>query len=248
MEFTLKPFPFDQIGNDYRYHFKHNSFLISGNSNSEINHLLKDLLHYHKTIPLGLIFTTEERKVLYEDYMPEHLIHTKVSKKTISAITKRQRELFKNRETDDSDRRIFVVFDSFQNSHFQKSKDIRFFMQLGRTFSILTIFIFRNPIPISPLYFSCFDFVFIQKNHLIPNEDIYKSYCKNEISFDIYQQLMDHLNMSEFLVIHLYTRDDSLDNIFYYKGSQKETFKMCCEEAWNLKNDEFDEMIQYKEI
>ena len=57
------------------------------------------------------------------------------------------------------------------------------------------------------------------------------NFCKNEISFDIYQQLIDHLNMSEFLAIHLYTRDDDLENIFYYKGTPQEPFKMCCEEA-----------------
>ena len=243
MEFILKPFPFDQIGNENPSYLKHNAFIIVGESFQANQHLIKDLLEYHKDIPAGIVITSSEKKPFYEEMIPSCFIHTIFSKKITENIQKRQSKLFSKRNEDpEIDRRMFVIFDCFEDHNWQKDKKIRWMLELGRTFSIVSIFIFPKPIRIIPQFYACFDFLFLLKEHLIPNEDSYKNYCQM-ISKDVYEELMNQLDLHEYLVLHLYTRNDDLDSIFYYKGVQKPPFKLFSEEVWQMNDQiEIDQM------
>lgn len=98
------------------------------------------------------------------------------------------------------------------------------------------------------------DFVFILRENLINNrKKLYEQYAGMFPSFDIFCQVMDQCTENyECIVIHNNAKSNKLeDQVFWYKASDHEEFRVGAAEYWEYhtrNNDEQDEDDHYQEF
>ena len=220
--------------------------LLIGKRRSGKSFCLKDLLSYHKDIPVCVIISpTEVSNQFFQKFVPNILIYDDYDPEIIQRfldrqikVTKQRNEEIKKYGKSDIDPRAFIILDDcmFNSSIWQKDKNIRSIFMNGRHYSILTIITSQTPLGLNPSLRSQIDYVFIFKNNVIKErEKIYNHYAGICNSFDVFNKIMDNTTANfEVMVIDNTTQENSItEQIKWYKAVDK-NFKMCSPELWNL--------------
>jgi hypothetical protein len=204
----------------------HNSFLI------------RDLLYYQQSLPAGLVVSkTDKLTHYYEQFIPPVLIHDEYSPELIDKLFDRQKKAI---EEDWSNPHVFLIFDDTLSDAGTWKKDPRikeiFFN--GRHYKILFLLTMQSPMAITPDLRGNIDFTFILRT---PNQknrkDIYDNYCGMFPSREIFEKVLDACTEDYgCLVVDNTSRSNKLeDQVFYYKASDHEPFKLCPKQFWQQK-------------
>jgi len=211
--------------------------------------LVRDLLYYHQDIPIGTVISgTEAGNGFYGKLVPKLFIHDEYNSAIIENILKRQRIVLKQIKKEkiaygksNIDARAFVILDDclYDNS-WSREKVMRLLFMNGRHWKIMLIITMQYPLGVPPNLRTNIDYTFILREPYISNRKrIYENYAGMFTTFESFCQVMDQCTENyECLVISNNSKSNKLeDQIFWYKASSHNNFKLGSKEFWELSKD-----------
>lgn len=210
--------------------------------------LAKDILYYHRDIPVGTIISgTESANHFFSDFIPQIFIHDEYNPQIVSNFIKRQKKVKKKIEKGetDLDPRAFLVFDDcLYDESWKRDKCIREIFMNGRHLDILYLLTMQHPLGIPPYLRTNIDFVFILRDNYISNRRrIYDHYAGMFKTFEMFCSVMDKCTENyECLVIDNTIQSNKIeDQIFWYKAEDHGFFKIGPEEIWSYSEEKYVE-------
>ena len=208
--------------------------------------LVKDLLYYHKDIPVGTIISgTEGSNKFYSSIAPSIFIHNEYTPEVVHNFVKRQTNV--SREDSDEkqkygkssiDPRAFLLLDDcLHDNSWAKNKDIRYLFMNGRHANAMFITTMQYCMGIPPGLRTNIDYVFLLREPIVANRRrLYEQYAGMFPSFDIFCQVMDQSTSNyECLVIDNNCQSNKLeDMVFWYKADMHEDFKIGHPDVWQF--------------
>jgi hypothetical protein len=214
---------------------------------------VKDLLYYHRDIPVGtLISGTESANRTYSDNIPGIFIYDEYTPELLDKVMKRQELMMKrlNKEKmlygkSSLDPRAFLILDDcLHDNTWVRDKNIRYAFLNGRHRKIFVIITMQYPLGITPNLRTNIDYVFIMRENNYQNRRrIYECYAGMFPTFDVFCSVMDSCTENfECLVIDNTAKSNKLqDQVFWYKADDHGAFTMCSREAWQMHNENIND-------
>lgn len=214
--------------------------------------LVKDLLFYHRDIPIGTIISgTEAANKFYSYIVPSLFIHDDYTPGIIDNVLKRQKLIVKKMEKEKSrgghriDPRAFLILDDclYDNSWI-KDKNVRSLFMNGRHWKIMFMITMQYPLGIPPNLRTNIDYVFIlRENNMQNRRRIYENYAGMFPSFDCFCQCMDQCTENyECLVIQVNASSNKLeDQVFWYKAEPHDNFRIGAKEFWDAHQENYND-------
>ena len=221
--------------------------VLIGRRDTGKSYLVKDLLYYHQDIPVGTVISgTEAGNGFYGSIVPKLFIHDEYNSAIIENILKRQKVVLKQmkkeeqayRKKSNIDPRAFVIMDDclYDNS-WSREKVMRLLFMNGRHWKIMLIITMQYPLGVPPNLRTNIDYTFILREPYIANRKrIYENYAGMFPTFESFCQIMDQCTENyECLVISNNAKSNKLeDQIFWYKATSHNNFKLGNKEYWEL--------------
>ena len=247
----LKKFDMSSIADD-------KVVVLVGKRETGKSFLVKDLLYYHRGIPIGTVISgTEASNSFYGKMVPSLFIHDEYSPEIISNVLKRQKLFIKEmnkyavertRANNQMDPRSFLILDDcLYDQSWVKNKDVRALFMNGRHYKIMFIITMQYALGIPPNLRTNIDYVFIlRENYLANRKRLYDNYAGMFPSFEIFCQVMDQCTENfECLVINNNAKSNKLeDQVFWYKASPHDDFRIGAREFWEHHTNNFDDSIK----
>ena len=171
--------------------------------------LVKDLLYYHKDVPLGTVISgTEAANTFYGHMVPSLFIHDAYTPPIIANAVKRQRMVIKKINKDKAqfgssniDPRAFLILDDcLYDQSWVRDENIRNLFMNGRHFKILFIITTQYALGVPPNLRTNIDYVFILRENYVSNRKrLYEHYAGMFPSFEIFCQVMDACRQKTFI-------------------------------------------------
>lgn len=208
--------------------------------------LVKDLLYYHRDVPIGTVISgTEAGNGFYASLVPKLFIHEEYSAVLIENVLRRQKTVLKQikREMEmykkcSIDPRTFVILDDcLFDSTWTRDKLMRCMFLNGRHWKIMLIITMQHPLGIPPSLRTNIDYVFILRENSINNrKKIWDNYASVFPTFESFCDVMTQCTSNyECLVVDNNTKSNELtDQIFWYKANPHEDFRLGSKEFWEL--------------
>jgi hypothetical protein len=211
--------------------------------------LIKDLIYYHRHIPIGTVISgTESANRFYGDFMPSIFIHDEYQPGIISNVIKRQQVIKRKFDKDPNiDPNAFMILDDcLYDSSWTRDKNVRCLFMNGRHFNILFAIAMQFPLGIPPNLRTNIDYVFILRENNINNRRrIYENYASMFPTFEVFCTVMDQCTENhECLVLQINSNSNKLeDQVFWYKAQSHEDddFKIGCKDFWVLSAEKEEE-------
>ena len=233
--------------------------VLIGRRDTGKSFLVRDLLYYHQSIPIGTVISgTEEGNGFYSSMVPRLFIHNEYNSAIIENILKRQRMVIKKinkeeeqyRRKSSIDARAFVILDDcLYDNTWARDKLMRLMFMNGRHWKLMLIITMQYPLGVPPTLRTNIDYVFILREPYIANRKrIYENYAGMFPTFESFCQVMDQCTENyECLVINNNAKSNKLqEQVFWYKAESHGDFKLGSKEFWELsKNYNSDEEEQY---
>jgi hypothetical protein len=228
------------------------TILLLGRRRSGKSFLARDIFYYHRDIPRGIVFSgTENANPFFGDFIPDTFIHSEYSPDLIDTVLANQGlKIRKAREQGVKDgllesNRFFIVLDDMlaDASSWKKEKTIQEIFFNGRHFNIFFILTMQYPLGIPPALRSNIDYVFIFNEPSIKNrKKIYEDYVSVIPSFDVFNNILDFCTQNhECLVVKTTgTSTDMKDQVFWYKATEHEDFKVGHPKLWEYHNSRYN--------
>jgi hypothetical protein len=225
--------------------------VMIGKRNTGKSFLVKDLLYYHKDIPIGNVLSgTEEANGFYGKMMPQLFIHGGYTPDIVDRFIKRQRQVIKelNKERERGvtaenssidPRAFFILDDCLYDNSWTTDINIRSLFMNGRHYKVFFIITMQYPLGIPPNLRANIDYVFIlRNNNTSDRKRIYEHYAGVFPSFDIFCQVMDQCTQNyECLVINNTVSSTKLEDcVFWYKADPHDDFKIGHPTVWKYNN------------
>ena len=225
--------------------------------------LVRDILYHNKDMPIGTIISgTEGANSFYSHMVPSIYIYGEYEPQIIDNVIKRQvlvrkemkKEVAMRGHTNIDPRAFLILDDCLYDASWTKDKNVRSLFMNGRHYNETFIITMQYCMGIPPSLRTNVDFVFILRENLINNrKKLYEQYAGMFPSFDIFCQVMDQCTENyECIVIHNNAKSNKLeDQVFWYKASDHEDFRVGAAEYWEYhtrNNDEQDEDDHYQEF
>lgn len=238
MKLELKKFDPSVIKND-------SVVVFIGKRNTGKSYCMKDILSYHKNIPVGVVISpTEKANCYFEKFIPKMLIYDEyepsITKKFLERqikINKENNDHIKKKGISDIDPRAFLIFDDcLYDKSWINDKYIRSTFMNGRHYKIFFLITMQHAMGLPPVLRGNIDYVFIFRNNIIKEQEkIYHHYAGMCPTFQVFQKILNATTSNyECLVIDNKTQSNKLeDQIKWYKAKEN-NFKMCSEELWDL--------------
>jgi hypothetical protein len=163
--------------------------------------LVKDLLYYHRDIPIGTVISaTESANGFYGDIIPSIFIHDEYTPGVVSNVIKRQKMLKKRIDkekktygTSRIDPRSFLILDDcLYDSCWSKDKNIKLLFMNGRHYNMMFVITMQYPLGVPPNLRTNIDYVFILRENLVSNRKrIYENFAGMFPNFDVFCSVMD---------------------------------------------------------
>ena len=220
--------------------------VLIGRRDTGKSFLVRDLLYYHRNIPIGTVISgTEAGNGFYSSHVPKLFIHEEYNSGIIENILKRQRSVIKEvkkqiqvyRKSQIDPRAFCILDDCLFDSSWTKDKMMRLLFMNGRHWKIMLIITMQYPLGIPPTLRTNIDYVFILREPYIANRKrIYENYAGMFPTFESFCQVMDQCTENfECLVIDNNVKSNKLhDQIFWYKAQQHGDFKLGSKEFWEI--------------
>lgn len=210
--------------------------------------LVKDLLYYHRDIPIGTVISpTESANEAYGKIVPSLFIHDEYTPQLLENVLKRQKMMTKriNREKAmygkcSLDPRAFLLLDDcLYDDCWKKDKNIKYIFMNGRHQKIMMIITMQYPLGVPPTLRTNVDYVFILREPVVSNRRrIFDNYAGMFPNFETFCQVMDQCTENfECLVIHNNAKSNRLeDQVFWYKAEPHGDFTLGSREFWLMHN------------
>jgi len=223
--------------------------VLIGRRDTGKSFLVRDLLYYHQDIPIGTVISgTEAGNGFYGKLVPKLFIHDEYNSAIIENILKRQRIVLKQIKKEklaygksNIDARAFVILDDclYDNS-WSREKVMRLLFMNGRHWKIMLVITMQYPLGVPPNLRTNIDYTFILREPYLTNRKrIYENYAGMFTTFESFCQVMDQCTENyECLVISNNAKSNKLsDQIFWYKASAHNEFKLGSKEFWEMSKD-----------
>lgn len=239
MKLELKKFDINTITND-------KVVVMIGKRNTGKSYLIKNLLYYHKDLPIGTVISgTESANHFFESIVPKMFIHDEYQHDIIDNVVRRQQMILKkiNKETTlygscKLDPRSFLILDDcLYDSTWTKDRNVRALFMNGRHLKMFFIISMQYPLGIPPNLRTNIDFIFILRENIVANRRrIYDNYAGMFPTFEIFSQVLDQCTENfECLVIDNTTKSNKIeDTVFWYKAHEHENFEVCLPTYWEM--------------
>lgn len=208
--------------------------------------LVKDLLYYHRDVPIGTVISgTEAGNGFYSALVPKLFIHEEYSSVLIENVLRRQKTVLKQMKREMEmykkctiDPRTFIILDDcLFDSTWTRDKLMRGIFMNGRHWKIMMIITMQTPLGIPPNLRTNIDYVFILRETFANNrKKIYENYASVFPTFESFCDVMNQCtNNYECLVIDNNTKSNELtDQVYWYKANPHEEFRLGSKEFWEL--------------
>lgn len=215
--------------------------------------LIKDLIYYHRHIPIGTVISgTESANKFYGDFMPSMFIHDEYTPQIISSALKRQQVIKRKHDKNPNiDPNAFVILDDcLYDSSWTKDKNVRCLFMNGRHFNVLFAIAMQFPLGIPPNLRTNIDYVFILRENNINNRRrIYENYASMFPTFEVFCTVMDQCTENhECLVLQINSASNKLeDQVFWYKAKNHDNFRIAIDEFWKISEEKEKEKLRREE-
>ena len=215
--------------------------------------LIKDLIYYHRHIPIGTVISgTESANKFYGDFMPSMFIHDEYTPQIISSALKRQQVIKRKHDKNPNiDPNAFVILDDcLYDSSWTKDKNVRCLFMNGRHFNVLFAIAMQFPLGIPPNLRTNIDYVFILRENNINNRRrIYENYASMFPTFEVFCTVMDQCTENhECLVLQINSASNKLeDQVFWYKAKNHDNFRIAIDEFWKISEEKEKERLRREE-
>jgi len=245
MSLELKKFNMNMISND-------KVVVLIGKRETGKSFLVKDLLFYHKDMPVGTVISgTEGANAFYSKIMPSIFIHGEYRPEIITNVLKRQKKVINtiNKEIEEIgdstiDPRAYLILDDcLYDKSWVNNKDIRSLFMNGRHYKIMFLITMQYALGIPPNLRTNIDFVFLlRENYMSNRKRLYEQYAGMFPSFDVFCQVMDQCTEDfECLVINNNAKSNKLeDQVFWYKAEPHDDFQLGASEFWQYHSQNFN--------
>jgi hypothetical protein len=240
MKLELKKFDPSKIASD-------SVVVFIGKRNTGKSYCMKDILNFHRDIPVGVVVSpTERANGYFEKFIPKMLIYDECEEGTlkkfldrqISITTERKKEI-KLRGNSQIDARSFLILDDcLYDKRWINNVNIRSIFMNGRHYKIFFLITMQHALGLPPVLRNNIDYIFIFRNNILKEKQkIYDNYAGMFPSFEAFNQVMNQTTENfECLVIDNKIQSNKLqDQVFWYKASES-NFKMCSPDIWELQN------------
>lgn len=253
MQLQLKKFDITSISDD-------KVVVLIGKRDTGKSFLVKDLLYYHRDIPIGTVISaTESANKFYSHIVPSLFIHDDYDGDIVDKVLKRQKMIIGKINNDIArsgnstiDPRAFLILDDcLFDSSWTKDKNIRSLFMNGRHYKIMFIITMQYPLGIPPNLRTNIDYVFILREQYVSNRKrIYDNFAGCFPSFEVFCQVMDQCTENyECLVIFNNAKSNRLeDQVFYYKAEHHDNFKMGARVFWDVHKECFQDNTETEEM
>lgn len=220
--------------------------LFIGKRNVGKSLMLRYILSFHQSLPIGVIISpTERANHFFETFIPKMLIYDEYDPAITSRFLDRQikitdqynAEIKKYGRTDLDPRAFFVLDDCLYDKTWPNDKNIRATFMNGRHFKIFFMITMQYPLGIPPHLRANVDYVFIFRDNQIKNrERIYQQYAGMFPTFEIFNQVMDQCTENyECLVIDNKVQSNKIeDQVYWFKANPDVNFKLCSKQLWDM--------------
>jgi len=232
--------------------------VMIGRRDTGKSYLVRDLLYYHQSIPIGTVISgTEIANPFFSKMVPRIFIHDEYNSLIIENILKRQRTALSQMQQEQErfnrcqfDPRTFVILDDcLYDDKWCRDKLMRLLFMNGRHWKVLLCITMQHPLGIPPSLRTNIDYVFILRENIMSNRRrIYENYASMFPTFELFCNIMDQTTENyECLVIHNNAKSNKLtDQIFWYKAQSHPDFRMGSKEFWELsKNINPDDTLDF---
>jgi hypothetical protein len=216
-----------------------------GKRNTGKSYCMKDILSYHKDLPVGIVISpTEVANNYFEKFVPNMLIYDEYEPTIIQRFVDRQININKQKNDQikkfgrsDIDNRAFLILDDcLYDKTWPTDKNIRSIFMNGRHYKIFFLITMQFCLGLPPILRANIDYVFIFKNNLLKErEKLFNHYAGVFNDFNTFCTVMDKCTEDyECLVIDNKIQSNKLeDQVKWYKAKEVD-FKLCNPELWNL--------------
>jgi hypothetical protein len=249
MNLALKKFDITSISSD-------KVVVFIGKRNTGKSFLVKDLLYYHKHVPIGTVISaTEEANPFYGDMIPSLFIHNQYTPEIIANSLKRQKMVIKKLNKDKNqfgnsniDPHAFLILDDcLYDQSWIRDENIRSLFMNGRHYKILFIITMQYALGVPPSLRTNIDYVFILRENYVSNRKrLYEHYAGMFPTFEIFCQVMDQCTEDfNCLVINNNASSNKLeDQVFWYKADMHPEFKIGASEFWKHHNNNYNDDME----
>lgn len=237
MNIQLKKFDMNNIKDD-------KVIVLIGKRDTGKSFLVKDLLYYHQSIPIGTVISgTESANSFYSDIIPSLFIHDEYTSDLIANVVKRQKIVVNKYKQEIAtkgrsrvDPRAFLILDDcLYDKSWIKDTNIRTIFMNGRHYSMMFIITMQYALGIPPNLRTNVDYVFILRENYVSNRKrLYEHYCGMFPTFEMFCQVMDQCTENyECLVINNNAKSNKLeDQVFWYKAAPHNDFQIGSSKFW----------------
>jgi len=240
MKLELKKFDPAKIASD-------SVVVFIGKRNTGKSYCMKDILNYHRDIPVGVVISpTERANGYFEKFIPKMLIYDECEENTLKKYLDRQISITTERKKDIKltgssriDARSFLILDDcLYDKKWINNINIRSIFMNGRHYKIFFLITMQHALGLPPVLRNNIDYIFIFRNNILKEKQkIYDNYAGMFPSFEAFNQVMNQTTENfECLVIDNKIQSNKLeDQVFWYKASES-NFKMCSQDIWELQH------------
>lgn len=216
-----------------------------GKRNTGKSYCMKDILHYNRDIPVGVVISpTERANGFFEKFIPKMLLYDECEESTIKKFldrqikltTERKKELKKMGNSQIDSRAFFILDDCLYDKKWINNINIRSMFMNGRHYKIFFLITMQHALGLPPVLRNNIDYIFIFRNNILKEKQkIYDNYAGMFPSFEVFNQVMNQTTENfECLVIDNKIQSNKLqEQVFWYKATDV-NFKMCNNELWEM--------------
>jgi hypothetical protein len=247
MNFQIKKFNINTIRERCEMDSRKSPMIVViGKKDTGKSFLVRDILYNVKDeFPIGTVISaTEVANEFFQHMVPSKLIHDKykpdivnnVIKRQLAIKTARNAEKGRNGGNSNIDPRAFLILDDcLYDGSWIREDSTRYMFMNGRHVDVMTIITMQYPLGITPNLRTNVDFIFILRETMIGNRKrIYENFAGMFHTFEMFCQFMDQCTENfECLVVCNGVQSNRLeDQVFWYKASDHEPFKLCDDSLW----------------
>jgi len=218
-----------------------------GRRGSGKSFLLRNLCHFHRSIPCGtFISPTESSNEFFGKFVPSIFIFDEFQPDVLDRFVKRQimitkkynQEIKANGRSSIDPRAICVLDDCLASaSSWLSDKNIKFLFLNGRHCHILFCLTSQYPLGMPPLFRTNIDYSFLLREPIKSNRKrLYEAYAGMVPSLDMFETILDNCTSNyECLVVNNCTTSNKLeDQLFWYKAPETPPFRLGAPQFWEL--------------
>tara|TARA_A100001037_G_scaffold129301_1_gene117119 strand:- start:221 stop:1018 length:798 start_codon:yes stop_codon:yes gene_type:complete len=247
MNLELKKFDMSQIADN-------SVVVLIGKRDTGKSYLCRDILHTHRSIPVGQVISgTEGANQFYQQIVPKLFIHDEFRTDIVQNMLKRQKLMIekKNGGSINTDERAFLILDDcLYDNTWAKDKYMRSVFMNGRHYKLLFLLTMQYALGIPPNLRTNIDYVFILRENYVSNRKrLYEHYAGMFPTFEMFCQVMDQCTENyECLVINNNAKSNQLsDQVFWYKAESHPDFRIGADSFWQYSQNNYTNEEQVDE-